>query len=467
LILRIGLLQGVGVEDVALVQVHLAADDLVLRHLVADEGDPTHEVLLVLLHGEDDVHDLLLRVGLALRERLPLKVAFVAVEIAELLVALLDPRLLVDVAGLELEERPGVLFLEDGEARELDLAHAILVPFRDRDLELHPAHGLLLEEGERPGVSVEVGNLGLTDGRGHVAAIEEIVFDPPLVALLRVRPLVLGIGALAGEPGEVPEAGLLDLRHGPAELALREGLVPHERDLAHAGAIAVVEDEGNLHAAAAAHGLRLVLHAAERAPLLVEHLLEHRVDASGLRFVEEAVDAQGHLALLELVLDGGTAQRLAPPVVDDLDAPALLDHEAHDLSRRSVLDVEQQVVEEARLPQAAEVLAQAGLVVAVAGLGGDVVEEGVLRDEAIAQDADRRDHLLLGGSHHRGAEGRRGWRRRGTSHRRRGENLFAGAGAGGGQEDAQRRPRRRRRMSRPRTQRAGGPLPFPGSQTQN
>ena len=58
-----GELQELGVEDVALVQVDLAADHLVAGGVVAREVDLAHVVALVLVHGEGDVHDLLLEVG--------------------------------------------------------------------------------------------------------------------------------------------------------------------------------------------------------------------------------------------------------------------------------------------------------------------------------------------------------------------------------------------------------------------
>ena len=62
-----GQLQGLGVEDAALVQVDLAANDLVPRAVVADEADAPHGVPPLLLHGQGDVHHAALGVGHAPR----------------------------------------------------------------------------------------------------------------------------------------------------------------------------------------------------------------------------------------------------------------------------------------------------------------------------------------------------------------------------------------------------------------
>ena len=82
-----------------------------------------------------------LRLGSGLRSvrARPLEVALGAVGVAQLVVALLDPRLLVDVARLQLEERADQLRLEDGHALELHLADPVLVALGDRDLEADAA----------------------------------------------------------------------------------------------------------------------------------------------------------------------------------------------------------------------------------------------------------------------------------------------------------------------------------------
>ena len=130
-------LEGLGVEHVALVHVDLAADDLVPRRVVAGEADPPEEVLLVLLHLHGDVHDLLLGVGLPLRAARPLEVAEAAVDVAQLLVGLLELRVVVDVARHHLEVAPDEVLLEDGEPLELQLPHPVLLALGHRDLEAH------------------------------------------------------------------------------------------------------------------------------------------------------------------------------------------------------------------------------------------------------------------------------------------------------------------------------------------
>ncbi len=90
-------LEGLGVEHVALVHVDLAPDHLVPRRVVADEVELAEEVLLVLLHPHRHVDHLALGVGLALGAARPLEVAERAVHVAQLLVGLLEARVVVDL----------------------------------------------------------------------------------------------------------------------------------------------------------------------------------------------------------------------------------------------------------------------------------------------------------------------------------------------------------------------------------
>ena len=119
-------LQGFGVEHVALVHVDLAPYHLVPRRVVPREVDPPEEVLLVLLHLHGDVDDLLLRVGLAHRPARPLEVPQRTVHVAQLLVSLLEARVVVDVVRVHLEEAPDEVLLEDRQTLELHLADPVL-----------------------------------------------------------------------------------------------------------------------------------------------------------------------------------------------------------------------------------------------------------------------------------------------------------------------------------------------------
>src|SRR5581483_5508289 len=248
----------------------------------------------------------------------------------------------------------------------------------------------------------------------------------PEVAFLGIRPLIGGVGALSGEPGEVPEARFLDLLHRAADLAVFEEVIPGEFDLANPNALAVIDDEGDLHATSAPDGLRLVLHLSKGSPFVLEHVLDHGIDPSCLGLVEERVETQGDLALLELVLDVLRGQGLASPEIDDLDPLALL-------------------VEEARLPESPEVLPEPGLVEAVARLCRDVVEEGVLGDETVLEDPHLRNDVRPDGCARcaHGVDGSACV----LSRSGRRYLLPAGPSGRGSQEQAQRGPRGRRSTS--------------------
>ena len=223
--------------------------------------------------------------------------------------------------------------------------------------------------------------------------IEVEVLQAGEVALV-AGPLLLGVGVLAAEPGEVPEAGLLDLLHRLLEGAVGEGLVALELDPLDLRLRPVLDDEGDL-LPGGPDRLRVDLDVAEGAALLGQHLLDDRRHPPRLGDVVEGVHAQRGLALLELVLDVRGGELLAAAVVHDLDPLPLLHAEDHDLAVGRVLHVQDEVLEEARVPQAAEVVAQPPLVVAVTGLGGDVEEQRLLGDVLVVGHLDARDHGSL------------------------------------------------------------------------
>jgi hypothetical protein len=370
-----------------LVHVDLAANDLVASALVAREVDAPDEVPLVLFHGEGDVHDPALGVRLLPRRPRPLEVADGAVEVAELVEALLEPPFVVDVTRLDLEEGPDERFLEDGETFELHFSHAVLRPLGDRDVEGHPLHRLLLEE---PRLAVRVADPRLSHLDLDVPVVEVEVLEPSLLSarvVFPARPLAFGIRGLAAEPAQVPEARGLDLLHVMSQRAARERVVAVEGDGLDLDLGPFVDHERHL-LPRSPDGLGLVGDLGEGPALVVEHLLDHAFDPSRLRGVVEGVDLQGHVALLELVLDLGVGEALAPSVVDDLDALPLADPEGNDLACRPVARLDLQIVEEPGVPQAPKVVAQPALVVQVARLRGHVEQQGVLLEKLCVQDLD-------------------------------------------------------------------------------
>ena len=123
-----------------------------------------------------------------------------------------------------------------------------------------------------------------------------------------------------------------------------------------------------------------------------QHLLDDRLDLARLGLVVEGVDLDLRVPLLELVLDVRGGEVLRAAVVDDLDPLPLRHHEAHELALRAVGRLDPQVVEEARVPQPLEVVAQLALVVRVAGLGLDVEQQRLALQELVPADVDLRHH---------------------------------------------------------------------------
>ncbi len=347
------------------------------------------EVLLVLLHLHRDVDDLLVGVRLPLRAPRPLEVPEAPVHVPQLLVRLLELRVVVDVARIHLEVRPHERLLEDGQTLELQLPHPVLRPLRHRDLELHQLDRLLLGGAGL----VRVGDLRLPDPGRHVPVVEVEVLDPPPVpprVLLAPQPLVLGVGRLAPQPGEAEEARLLDLLHLPAQGPVGEDAVAVEDDLVDLRLWPLVDDEGKL-LARPPDVLGLVLDRAEGPALLGQHLLDDPLDLAGLLGVVEGVDLDLGVPLLELVLDRAGGELLAAAEVHDLDALPLGHLETHHLAVRAVHRLDLEVVEEAGVPQPAEVVAELPLVVGVPRLRRDVEEERLLLEVLVVEDLDPLD----------------------------------------------------------------------------
>ena len=197
-------LQKLRVEHVALVQVHLTPNHLVPRALVPREVDVTHVVTLVLVHHQGHVHDLLLEVRPPLRRSRPLEISLRPVKVPQLVVPLLDLRIVVDIPRVQLEQRPRPLLLQDRQTLELDLPDLKLLPLRHRNLETHVLLRLLPLLRLRV---LDVRDLRLTHPRHHVPTVQEEILDPRTVPriLLAPVPLVLGIGGLAPQPGQIEQ----------------------------------------------------------------------------------------------------------------------------------------------------------------------------------------------------------------------------------------------------------------------
>src|SRR5215207_4706497 len=237
------------VEDVALVDRHLAAQDVVAREGVAEELQAAQRELLALVDGDGEVGDALLgllRVGLELGRDvgLVLDEARAAVEVLQVLVDRLADALAVgDLAGAQPDDLPDQLLRVDRVALDLDLAEAVELALRDGDGD---AQALVRgrddrerQDGEARPLRPQPLDPRLARARYEVALRAHVIDDvlaQVVVELLQVQNVL---------PAEARhEAGLLDELHRAAQLAVGEVLVALELDVHDADAVALVHVEG-------------------------------------------------------------------------------------------------------------------------------------------------------------------------------------------------------------------------------
>ena len=162
------------------------------------------------------------------------------------------------------------------------------------------------------------------------------------------------------EVGE--RSALLVLLQLPLERAVAHRLVADEVDLADLDLRALVHVEGDVDQFRAAGDLLDVVgDVRELEALLSQHVPDDPFDLADERGVDEGVEADLCVGVLQLLVDLRDLDLLRADVVDDLDALPLLHVVGDDLADRAVgelvvADVNPQVVEEVRVPQAMEVV---------------------------------------------------------------------------------------------------------------
>src|SRR5580765_157887 len=250
-------LQRLGVEHAVFEQADLAPDHVVVRRDVADERDAVDEELLPFLHLHRHVDDWralflraavviglrrlegvgrlrLVRVGIVARLEIRVAgefpVADAAVDFARFLEPFANLLLGVVFAGGLLEERLQVVGLDDGVARDVEVADLVALALVDRNPEFDPT-GLLVV-----GVAQHL-ELGHADVGANVAAVAVERLN-----LLRVVvELRFLIRAVVADDGEKPGRKVDEILKRPAlpvffqltlERAVAHRLVAHEIDLA-------------------------------------------------------------------------------------------------------------------------------------------------------------------------------------------------------------------------------------------
>ena len=170
--------------------------------------------------------------------------------------------------------------------------------------------------------------------------------------------------------GDVERDGVRTIvAHGSNELAIAEGVIAGEPDVAnlHLGTFFDLEDED--HGVAGGDALVLGSDLRELAAMLAEEILQNDfrlLDAGG---IELALDGQTYFALLEAVKDVGFGDRVDAVITDAANDRALFDVEDNVFvigTVGRVLDAELYVFEKLCVPESLKIAAKGFLVVGIA-----------------------------------------------------------------------------------------------------
>ena len=356
------------VEDVALLQQHLAPENAVPGALVAGELEPPDPELVVLLHRHQQVrHQILAFDDLQLHVRED--VAAVAVELSDLLDPLVDQVRPQPTALRLLEHLAQQRFRQHLGAFDVDLAQLPARPLLDRH-----------DQGELPLAALEPLRVRLAlDHLEFRLADLDILVAEAAVEILDLVEILLDGGrvehvALAN-PGQ--QIRLLRLLHLAAELAGGEHLVALEVDLADLDPAALVNgDENALLARARILHLHVDPGEAE-APLFVE-LLDRLLEAGQFAEVERQTFIDRDALPIRHVADVAALQLLQPVVVErGQERPFCDRHPNPDtFTLRHGLDGD--VVDELPLPQLLDPVVQAARIPGLAGFQIQVVAQALL-----------------------------------------------------------------------------------------
>ena len=283
-----------------------------------------------------------------------------AVHLARLLEALADALLAVPLAGVHLEERLQVVGLHDGVARDVEAPDLVARTFGDRNLQLNPARFLVA------GILQHL-QLRHADVGAQVAVVP-VVGDDLLRVVVELRLLVGAVVAderheplgKVDEVLELPALGVvLQL---PFQRAVAHRLVAGEVDAADLDLRPFVQVEGDVHQLRPAGNLLdLGRHLRELEALLAQHVADDARHLANEAGIDEGVEPDLRVRVLQLLVDLRRLDGLAADVIDDLDALPLLHVVGDDLADRAVGELvvgrlDEQVVEEVRVPETVEVL---------------------------------------------------------------------------------------------------------------
>ena len=343
-----------------------------MRRVVADKRDAVDEILRAFLHPHRDVDDRRARprfgrlgrqrrgrlglggVGVVARFEIgiagELEVSSRPVHFAGLFEPLANGFLAVILTRFQVEHRLQRLGPHDRVTGEAEVAD--LVPF---------ALGHRNAQLDKPSLLVRRITKHLELRHADVG------FEVPVIAIVRQHlfrvfvELDLLIRAAAADEGQEPL--LLVLFHLALERARANRLVAEEGNSPDLDLRALVDMEGQVHELGpTGHLLDLVGHLRVLKAFFLHHLAHDRFDLLHEAGIDERVEADLRHHFLQLLVDLRGLELLRTDVVDDLHALPLLhvvsDHLADDAVRERVVgDLNPEVVQEVRVPQAPEVFA--------------------------------------------------------------------------------------------------------------
>src|SRR2546430_290954 len=393
------------VEELALGNHKLAANDFVARSGVAAKVDAANKILLLFVEAQGQVNDLGGIVDFSIGLGGEIDESIFAVDFAVSLEGLADLFRGEDVALLEGEsalqgidlQRQGLVWIR---ADDFEGAHAIALALFDGDGDVD---GLAVAfSGDKGNSQARMRSVNVIENRFAngdlevaVVAIQAANADFQVLAQLFA---VVGFG----ENGDIPEVkrnrvGAV-VAHGANQLTVAESVVALEFNLSDFDLGAFLDFENENDGVAGSDALVLRSDFSELPAMLGQQLLQHDFRFLDLGGIKLAFNTETDFAFLEAIENVGFGNGVVAVVTDASDLRAFFDLEDDNFAVRAigrVFHTKLYVLKELRVPKGLKIAAQRLFIVDIAGPAEDSRRQGVAAHAAVANEIDTLDHKLL------------------------------------------------------------------------
>ena len=348
--------------------------DFASNHLVAGGGvalklDATHVKLLTFVHVNFEVHNFLLVIELGVGDRSEVDVAEFAVGFTQILEPLGDFFAGEDVAVFDCEQAAERFLVSDGlVVLESDGTETVSIAFFDGHGDIDGLTRALLEERNvEPGMAgvVDIG-FGIVHQHFEIAAV--LVLGANTLYVFVELGGVIGLGKKAFQEDGVRDADRLQVLHSRNQSAIVDVFVPLEANLSHFHLGAFADHKGQAHRSRG-DGTNLAPDSRKLAAVLSQQLLQGDFRLLDLGGIVLALHRESDLALLETIEDVAGRDGTQAGVVDFADGRALFNIDVEHPAFWSLLTLETDVLEIARVPEGVEVALNGGQVVDIANMG--------------------------------------------------------------------------------------------------